>query len=105
MYTFLAGLCQTIPDVAQELSKKISPFILNNIDERDPVICPAVWESVLSLVNFVTVWLYLLIHIFNRLMLYFLLVMQSNLPMWSPLLSSHLYLKVTSSSSVIENFM
>jgi hypothetical protein len=55
MYTFLAGLCQTIPDVAQEFSKKISPFILNNIDERDPVICPAVWESVLSLVNFVTV--------------------------------------------------
>ncbi|XP_052088236.1 E3 ubiquitin-protein ligase listerin-like [Mytilus californianus] len=53
MYTFLAGLCQTMPDVAQEFSKKLSPFILNNIDERDPVICPAVWEAVLSLVNFV----------------------------------------------------
>lgn len=53
MYTFLAGLCQTMPDVAQEFSKKISPFILNSIDERDPVICPAVWESVLSLVNYV----------------------------------------------------
>ncbi|XP_076078517.1 E3 ubiquitin-protein ligase listerin-like isoform X2 [Mytilus galloprovincialis] len=53
MYTFLAGMCQTMPDVAQEFSKKLSPFILNNIDERDPVICPAVWEAVLSLVNFV----------------------------------------------------
>ena len=55
MYTFLAGLCQTMPDVAEEFSKKLSPFILNNIDERDPVICPAVWEAVLSLANYVKV--------------------------------------------------
>lgn len=57
MYTFLAGVCQTIPGVAQEFSKKLSPFILNSIDDKDPVVCPAVWEAVLSLVNFVQVWL------------------------------------------------
>ncbi|KAK3098056.1 hypothetical protein FSP39_015648 [Pinctada imbricata] len=53
MFNFLAGVCQSCPDIANQHSKKISPYILHNLDEKDPVICPAVWEAALSLVNFV----------------------------------------------------
>jgi hypothetical protein len=41
----------------------------------------------------------------SQTLLYPLVYIQSNIPMWSPLLSSHLYLKVTISCLVIENFI
>lgn len=53
VYSCLAGLCQTLPDIATQHSKKVSTHILHNIDETDAVICPCVWESALSLVSYV----------------------------------------------------
>ena len=41
----------------------------------------------------------------SQTLLYPLVCIQSNIPMWSPQLSSHLYLKVTISCLVIENFI
>ena len=55
MYSFLAGLCQTQLDLVQQYTDKMSPFILHNLEEKDPAICGYLWEAVLSLVNFAPV--------------------------------------------------
>ncbi|XP_062615887.1 E3 ubiquitin-protein ligase listerin-like [Saccostrea cucullata] len=53
VYSFLAGLCQTLPGTVTQHSKKVSTHILHNIDETDAVICPCLWEAVLSLVSYI----------------------------------------------------
>ncbi|XP_056016029.1 E3 ubiquitin-protein ligase listerin-like isoform X2 [Ostrea edulis] len=53
VYTFLSGLCQTLPEVVAPHSKKVSTHILHNIDETDAIICPCVWEAALSLVSYI----------------------------------------------------
>ncbi|KAL4232926.1 listerin E3 ubiquitin protein ligase 1 [Mactra antiquata] len=51
MYSMLTGILQSCTDIGENYINKISPFILHNLDESDPTICPHLWEAVLSLVN------------------------------------------------------
>lgn len=52
-YSFLASICQIQPELSALYSSKMTPLILHNLDEKDPVICPTVWEATLSLINYV----------------------------------------------------
>lgn len=52
MYSFLAGLCQLMPEVGLMYSSKISPLVLHNLDETDPVICTHLWEACLAVVSY-----------------------------------------------------
>ncbi|XP_060079662.1 E3 ubiquitin-protein ligase listerin-like [Ylistrum balloti] len=52
-YSFLACICQVQPELSALYSSKSTPLILHNLDEKDPVICPAVWEATLSLISHV----------------------------------------------------
>ncbi|XP_021346788.1 E3 ubiquitin-protein ligase listerin-like, partial [Mizuhopecten yessoensis] len=53
LYSFLASICQVQPELSALYSSKMTPLVLHNLDEKDPVICPAVWDATLSLINYV----------------------------------------------------
>ncbi|KAH3724799.1 E3 ubiquitin-protein ligase listerin-like [Dreissena polymorpha] len=53
MYSFLACLCQSLPELSTLYVGKITPLVLHNLEEPDSGVYPAVWEAALSLVNYV----------------------------------------------------
>ncbi len=51
----MGSLCRTHPDVVRDVADKLCPLVLHNLDETDPVVCPALWEAVLYMVTAIEV--------------------------------------------------
>ncbi|XP_074156707.1 E3 ubiquitin-protein ligase listerin [Sminthopsis crassicaudata] len=50
-FELVSAFCQYIPQSVKAESSKISPAVLVNIDESDPIVCPPLWEAVLYILT------------------------------------------------------
>ncbi|XP_068931164.1 E3 ubiquitin-protein ligase listerin isoform X1 [Petaurus breviceps papuanus] len=50
-FELISALCQYVPQSVKAESSKVSPAVLVNIDESDPVVCPPLWEAVLYILT------------------------------------------------------
>ncbi|XP_074070053.1 E3 ubiquitin-protein ligase listerin isoform X2 [Macrotis lagotis] len=50
-FELISAFCQYIPESMKAESSKISPAVLVNIDEIDPLVCPPLWEAVLYILS------------------------------------------------------
>ncbi|XP_007493198.1 E3 ubiquitin-protein ligase listerin isoform X1 [Monodelphis domestica] len=50
-FELVSALCQYIPKSMKAESSRVSPAVLANIDEIDPVVCPSLWEAVLYILT------------------------------------------------------
>ncbi|XP_027731305.1 E3 ubiquitin-protein ligase listerin isoform X1 [Vombatus ursinus] len=50
-FELISALCQYIPKSVKAESSKVSPAVLVNIDDNDPMVCPSLWEAVLYILT------------------------------------------------------
>nr|XP_006825327.1 PREDICTED: E3 ubiquitin-protein ligase listerin-like [Saccoglossus kowalevskii] len=53
-YSTISALCQVVPEMTNKYSVKLTPSVLGNLDDTDPVVCQPLWEAVLYVVSIIT---------------------------------------------------
>lgn len=54
-FEMLCAVCELTPSLAQSEAPRLCPAVLLSIDDTDPLVLPAVWESVLHVASSLSV--------------------------------------------------